>query len=172
MNGVMIKSVLSGNKIAKMVLPEELMKEMMKGGSIMEGAQFPPNVFQMVPSEFIEYKKGKHLKLRFALKEDYNNPFHITFGGIYGMFFDATFGPFSGLEAEKPTSSLDMNITYLKSTSVQDKYVDITARVVSKSKSYLLIHGEAHKSSGDLVATSTSRMIIMDPSRMAPPPKT
>ncbi len=148
-----------------MALPEELMKEMKKG-SIMEGAQFPPKVFHMVPSEFLEYKKGVHLKLRFPLKEDYNNPFHITFGGIYGMFFDAAFGPFSGLEAEAPTSSLDMNITYLKSTSVKDKYVDITARVVSKSKSYLLIHGEAHKSNGDLVATCTSRMIIMDPSRM------
>lgn len=148
-----------------MALPEELIVELNKG-TFMEGAQFPPRVFQMIPSKFLEYKKGVHLKLRFPLKEDYNNPFSITFGGIYGMFFDAAIGPFSGLVAEAPTSSLDMNITYLKSTSVKDQYIDITARVVSKSKSYLLIHGEAHQSNGDLVATCTSRMIIMDPSRM------
>ncbi len=149
-----------------MTLPEELL-ELMRSTDPTGKAQFPPEVAKYIPSEFIEYKKGESLKLRFKIKKEFNNPFNITFGGVYGMFFDAVFGPFSGLEAQKPTTSLDMNITFLKSLSVADEYVDITAKVISKSKTFLILQGEAHNSKGDLVATCNSRMMVVDMSRMS-----
>lgn len=146
-------------------LPEEYVQFFRKNDPSGKGV-FPPKVAAMVPFEFIEYKKGEFIKCRFSISDKYDNPMGATFGGIYGMFFDSVFGSFSSLETSGITSSLDMNITYIKSVSVKDKYVDVTASVNACSKSFFLVRGEMHTKEGVLVATATSRMMIMDVKRI------
>jgi acyl-coenzyme A thioesterase PaaI-like protein len=130
-------------------------------------AQFPPNVAKLLELELLSYDDQEHIMhVRMPIKPDFNNPFHITFGGTYGMYFDMAFGPFSGLVTMMPTTSLDLNITYIKPLSVADQYCHIKAYVTSQSKQFLNLRGEALKEDGTLVATATSRMMIIDPTRL------
>lgn len=123
---------------------------------------FPPPFTKITQGSFLEYIPGKSVKMSFPIKEEYNNPFGITFGGFLGMFFDHAFGPFSGLTAGKPTTSLDLNITFLKPLSPADKVVIVDAEIVSQSKSYLTMYAKATSGRGVLVGTATSRMLILN----------
>ena len=123
-------------------LPEAIIQKLISKFPKGSG-QFPPPAFDMVPSEFVSHVEGKSMTLRFPIVEKYSNPMGITFGGIFGMFFDKVMGPFSSLEADGPTTSLDLNVTYLKPLRVQDKYVDVTAEIISNTKSFLLLQGKA-----------------------------
>ena len=148
-----------------MDLPEEIiqkLKAMDKTGK----AQFPPPIAKMVTSSFIEYEEGDHMTMRFEIEERMNNPAHITFGGMYGIFFDMVMGPFSGLETGGMTSSLDLNVTFIKSVTPADKYVNVTATIINQSRSFIILSAQAVNNNGILVATATSRMIILDPIRM------
>ena len=136
----------------------EEMKRWNKGKNV----QIPPPAVEGLDATLLEHISGKSIKWSFPVKENYNNPFGITFGGYYGMFFDAAFGPFSGLTTQKPTTSLDMNITFLKPLSPADKTVTVAVEVVSQSKSYLMLSAKAHSGRGVLVATCTSRMLILN----------
>ena len=127
-----------------------------------ENAQIPPPAIAGLEGTLLALIPGKLTKWTFPIKESYNNPFGITFGGYYGMFFDAAMGPFSGLTAKAPTTSLDLNVTFLKPLSPADKTVTVDVEVVSMSKSYLILSGKAHSGRGVLVATCTSRMLILN----------
>ena len=128
-------------------------------------AQFPPNVFEIIGGEF-RAMDNESMEMTFPVKELFNNPFHITFGGIYGMWLDSVFGPFSGVVAMAPTVSLDLNITYIQSVSPKDNKIVAKARVVNKTKSFLNLEGQILKMDGTLCATGTSRMMILDPKRI------
>ena len=136
--------------------------EQAKNGSMGKDVQMPPPAIKGLEPTFLEYVPGKSIKVSFPVKESYNNPFGITFGGYLGMFFDTAFGPFSGLTAGKPTTSLDMNIAFLKPLSPKDGEVIIDVEVVSLSKSYLILHAKAYSGRGVLVSTATTRMLILN----------
>ena len=121
----------------------------------------PPPFMSGLGMNYLVCEPGKYAKVSFPIKEAYNNPFGITFGGYFGMFFDAAFGPFSGLTAKAPTTSLDLNVTFLKPLSPKDEEVFIEVEVISQTKSYLILNGKAYKKDDTLVATATSRLYIM-----------
>jgi len=126
-----------------------------------DSIQMPPPFMLNLGMNFLTCEPGKYAKVSFPIKEAYNNPFGTTFGGYFSMFFDAAFGPFSGLTAKAPTTSLDLNVTFLKPLSPKDGEVYIEVDVVNQTKSYLILHGKANKKDGTLVATATSRLYIM-----------
>jgi len=127
--------------------------------------EFPPPFAKTLEGEFIEFEQD-HCKMKFPIKPSFNNPFGITFGGYFGMWIDCSMGPFSGFVAQAPTTSLDLNITYIKSVSPKDEYVYATVNVVNKSKSFLNLEARITKEDGTLCATGTSRLMILDPKRM------
>ncbi len=126
----------------------------------------PPPFMKGLDMEFLSYDPGKGATVSFPIREAYNNPMGVTFGGYFGIFFDAAFGPFSGITAKGPTTSMDLNICFLKPLSPKDKEVLVEVEVVSHSKTYLLLHGKAYKGDRVLVATANSRMLIMDIRKM------
>lgn len=130
-----------------------------------ERLQFPPNIFKISEGELLSYDNS-HIEMLYAVKKEFNNPFGITFGGIFSIWFDATFGPFSTLISDAPTTSLDLNVNFIKSVSPADKSVIVKAEVISKSKTFINMEGKMYNHKGDLVATGTSRMMILDMSRM------
>ena len=138
---------------------------MFKALSSQTKSEFPPKVASILEGVFLELDEEK-VKMAFPVKEAFNNPFQITFGGIYGMWLDQIFGLFSGIVTMAPTTSLDLNITYYKSVSPEDKTVIVTAQVVNKSKTFINLKGEIRKEDGELCASGTSRMMILDPKRM------
>ncbi len=125
----------------------------------------PPPFMENLDMQFLSYEAGKGARVSFPVRAAYNNPMGVTFGGYFGIFFDAAFGPFSGITAKGPTTSMDLNICFLKSLSPKDKELIIDVEVVSHSKSYLLLHAKAYKGDNVLVATANSRMLILDLSR-------
>jgi len=123
---------------------------------------FPPPAVQHLNLDYFEYKEGEYLKHKAPVKPAYNNPGQVMFGGYYGMFFDAAYGPFSFIETQKYAATLDMNMTFLKSVSPKDEYVITQANIISQSKSFLIMDAQMKKLDGTLVATSTTRMMILD----------
>ena len=136
--------------------------ETVKKGSDSIEYQFPPPAVADLDPTLLEYNPNKSIKWSFPIKERYNNPFGITFGGYFAVFFDAVFGPFSGLTAGKPTTSLDLNVTFIKALRPADKNVIVESTIVSKSKTYLNLYGKAFTEDGTLVATCTTRMLILN----------
>lgn len=126
---------------------------------------FPPPATKHLDIEYLDYEEGRFLKHKAPIRESYYNPGGTVFGGYYGMFFDAAFGPFSFLEAQTYCASLDMNICYLKALTVADQEILVTANLLNKSKSFLIMDAKAHKLDGTLVATATTRMIVLDQRR-------
>ncbi len=127
----------------------------------MMGGEFPPKVAALLNGELVDYTMGQSMRMRFALDEKFNNPFGITFGGMYAMYFDMVMGPFSGIEAGAPTTSLDLNVSFLKSIRPADECIEVEVRLVNKTRQFLMLSGSAFKMDGTLVATSTSRMFIL-----------
>ena len=124
-------------------------------------AQIPPPFMKGLEMTYLAYEPKKSVTVSFPIKAAYNNPFGITFGGYFAIFFDAAFGPFSGLTAGAPTTSLDLNVTFIKSLSPKDKEVIVEVEIVNHTKSYLILNAKAYKGDRVLVATATSRMLIL-----------
>ena len=127
----------------------------------------PPPALKGMDIEFIEYVEGESIKFKAPILARYNNPGGVMFGGYFSMFFDAAFGPFSFIETQLYSTSLDLNVTFLKPLSPKDDYIITQANLVSQSKTFLLMEGKMWKADGALVATATSRMMILD--RVVPP---
>ena len=121
----------------------------------------PPLSFVDLEGEILEYNEGESLKVSFPIKEKYNNPMNVTLGGYFSVFFDLTYGPFSFIETQGPTTSLDLNVSFIKPVSPPDKNIIIEAKIVSKSKTFINFEGKAYKNDGTLLASSTSRMMII-----------
>jgi len=138
---------------------EELFKSMLIDEN--EGSRFPPPATKWMDIEYIEYKEGEYLLHKVPIREQYYNPGNTVFGGYFSMWFDAAFGPFSFIETQKFCSSLDLNVCFLKPLKMEDGYCYFKANLISASKSFLIMEGKAYKEDKTLVATATSRMIIM-----------
>lgn len=143
---------MDNNMYAKM---EELGKQM--------NLKIPPPAHKDLQATFIEHITGQSMKMKFKLQEKHENPGGVILGGYFSAYFDATMGPFSFMETGMWTVSLDINVCFIKPLMVSDEEVIIHARLISKTKSNLIIHGEAYKGDNVLVATCTSRMLIIKP---------
>lgn len=153
-----IRKIKSGFREFIMDL-EKIFEEMgnMKGS---ENLTLPPNSFTAMDGKIIEYIEGESIRVSFPVYEKYNNPAGIMLGGFLPVFFDLAFGPLSYLVARKPTSSLDLNTTFIRPVTPADKEIVVTASVVNKSSSYLILEAEAFNNKNKLVGRSTSRMLI------------
>jgi len=130
----------------------------MEGGASLS---LPPPSFEEAKAEITEYVEGESIVVEIPLFEKYNNPVGIVLGGYLPMFFDLTFGPLSYLVTGRPTTSLDINTSFIRPLKVADGVVRIKSSVVNMSKSYLLLDAQAYVAENKLVATATSRLRIM-----------
>jgi len=126
----------------------------------------PPPALQGMDIEFIEYAEGEYIKLKAPIKARYNNPGQVMFGGYFSMLFDAAFGPFSFIETQLYVTSLDLNVSFLKPLTTKDEFVITQANLVNQSKTFLLMDGKMWKADGTLVATASTRMMILDRVKM------
>ncbi len=65
------------------------------------------------------------------------------------------------MEIQGPATSLDLNVCFIKPVSPADKKIIIEAKIVSKSKTFINFEGKAYKEDGTLLASSTSRMMVI-----------
>lgn len=131
----------------------------MPGGKMLT---LPPESSREMNAEIIEYVEEESIKVKFPLYEKYNNPAGIILGGFLPVFFDLSFGPLSYLAAKKPTVSLDLNTTFIRPVTIKDEEIIIKASVANKSKTFLILEAQAFNSRNSLVASATSRMMILN----------
>jgi uncharacterized protein (TIGR00369 family) len=131
----------------------------MPGGNMLT---LPPESSREMNAEIIEYVEEESIKVKFPLYEKYNNPAGIILGGFLPVFFDLSFGPLSYLAAKKPTVSLDLNTTFIRPVTIKDEEIIIKASVANKSKTFLILEAQAFNSRNILVASATSRMMILN----------
>lgn len=123
--------------------------------------KLPPNCFVEMEGKFLEHKENDFLKMSFPVQEKYCNPAGNLLGGMLSAFFDNTFGPFSYMTAKRPTTSLDLNVTFIRSIPPGEKEVIIEAKIVKITKTFIIFEGKAFNPDNKLLATSTSRMMIL-----------
>jgi len=134
------------------------MKEKM---SLAEGLAMPPKCFIEMGGRFIDYQENKSIRLGFPVQERYSNPAGNLLGGMISAAFDNTFGPLSYLAAKKPTVSLDLNITFIKPIRPEDLELIVEGNIVKISKKFIIFEGKAYNPDNELIATGTSRMMIL-----------
>jgi len=134
------------------------MKEKM---SLAEGLAMPPKCFIEMGGRFIDYQENKSIRLGFPVQERYSNPAGNLLGGMISAAFDNTFGPLSYLAAKKPTVSLDLNITFIKPIRPKDLELIVEGNIVKISKKFIIFEGKAYNPDNELIATGTSRMMIL-----------
>lgn len=123
-------------------------------------AQIPPNCYQWMNVNLLEYESRTMMKIEISVTEEMLNPMHVMQGGFITAAFDNTFGPLSYLAARNPCTTLDIHTQFIRSITVGDK-LRVIARVVSRGPMSIHLSGEAHNSKGKLIATCSSNMLVM-----------
>ena len=126
-----------------------------------EGIKLPPNCFLEMKGKFIEHRVNQSLKVSFPIEERFYNPAGYLLGGMLSAFFDNTMGPLSYLTAKRPTTSLDLNVTFIRSIKKDDGDLLVEAIIIKHTKRFIIFEGKAYNSAGELIATATSRMMIL-----------
>ncbi|MDY6967725.1 MAG: PaaI family thioesterase [Spirochaetota bacterium] len=124
--------------------------------------EIPPKCCIEMQEQFLEHVENTSLKTKFPVLEKYQNPMHTMQGGFISAAFDNTIGPFSVLVAKKPAVSLELNTSFISPVTTKDKELIVEIFLISKSRSYLLMNGNAHNLKGKLIATCTTRLKIID----------
>lgn len=141
--------------------PEETFLFMKEKMSVAEGLAMPPKCFKEMEGRFIDYRENSYIKLAFPVQERFSNPAGNLLGGMISAAFDNTFGPLSYLAAGKPTASLDLNITFIRYIRPEDRELIVEANIVKHSKKFIIFEGKAYNPDNELIATGTSRMMIL-----------
>ncbi len=126
-----------------------------------EGLTVPPKCFVEMKGKFLEYVEGEFIKISFPVDSRFTNPAGNLLGGMISAYFDTTFGPFSYLETKSPTTSLDLNTTFIRSIHPDEGEIICEARIVKKTKTFIIFEGKAYSPQNMLIATATSRMMIL-----------
>jgi uncharacterized protein (TIGR00369 family) len=125
------------------------------------GVEIPPKCYKEMGGEVIDFNEKDYIKIAFPVQEKYSNPAGNLLGGMIPAFFDNTFGPLSYLLAKKPTVSLDLNTTFIKPISPKEGELIIEAKAIKITKRFIIFEGKAYNPSNELIATGTSRMMIL-----------
>ena len=126
-----------------------------------EGLTVPPKCFVEMQGKIIEHVEGESIRISFPVDARFTNPAGNLLGGMISAYFDTTFGPFSYMETKSPTTSLDLNITFIKSIHPDEGELVCEARIVKKTKTFIIFEGKAYNPENQLIATATSRMMIL-----------
>ena len=121
----------------------------------------PPRCYEDLEARILNYEEGTSIEISVPLQEKFNNPAGIILGGYIPTFFDLAFGPLSYLVAKRPTTTLDLNTTFIRPITVRHEAIRVRARVVNRGKTYLVLDGQAYNAGDALVATATSRLQLL-----------
>ena len=126
-----------------------------------QGLEIPPKIFVEMGGRFLDYKRNVSMKASFPVFEKYEGPTGKMQGGIVTAAFDNTYGPFSYLVARKPCTSIDIQASFLRAVTVQDKELIVEVRLVGRGRNVLFMDGGAYNTRGKLVATSSTKMMVL-----------
>ena len=135
----------------KNALFEKLLKQV---GSI-PGVEIPPKIFIEMQGKVIQYVEKKSITVRFPNQPKYQNPMGYMQGGVIVAAVDNTFGPLSFLVAP-PSATTQINTQYIRPVLPEDKFIEVTAFLVERTKTQILMRAEVTNERQKLIAISQS----------------
>jgi uncharacterized protein (TIGR00369 family) len=139
----------------------DVFADMINKFSGVPGIEVPPKCFIEMKGTIIDFNAKDYIKISFPVPVNFSNPAGNLLGGMISAFFDNTFGPLSFVIAQKPVVSLDLNTTFIKPISPKEKDLIVEAKAIKITKRFIIFEGKAYNPDNELIATSTSRMMIL-----------
>ncbi len=124
------------------------------------GLELPPKVFIDMDGKFIDFVEGKSLTARFPVKERYMNPFGFMQGGIIVAAIDNTVSPLSYILAP-PNVTKEITTIFKRPIKGSEAFIDVTASMLEKTASYIILQAEVRNESSKLVAKGTAKCIFV-----------
>lgn len=124
------------------------------------GVQIPPNSIQESQAEFLEYEPRKRLLSEFPAQLKHANPLGMLQGGIISALIDDTMGPLSFAAVRGPTTTLNLNVNFLRSVKCPDR-VKVEARVTGRGRNVVHLEADVFDSRGRIVAKATSTVLSL-----------
>jgi len=139
----------------------DVFSDMINSMAGIPGIEIQPKCFIEMEGKIVDFNGKDYIKITFPVKEKYSNPAGNLLGGMISAIFDNTFGPLSFAIARRPTVSLDLNTTFIKAISPKEKELIAEAKAIKITKRFIIFEGKAYNPSNELLATGTSRMMIL-----------
>lgn len=134
------------------------LNDMLKDKSDM-GLKIPPPIFLDMEGEMLE-SGDTFMKIRFPVKERYQNPFGYMQGGMIVAAMDNTIGPLSFIVAP-PNVTTQLNISYIRPVTQETEYIIVEATVKEQTRKMLFIEARALNPEGKVlcIAQATHQII-------------
>jgi uncharacterized protein (TIGR00369 family) len=124
------------------------------------GMELPPKVFVDMDGEFIDFVEGESLTVRFPNKERYMNPLGFMQGGIIVAAMDNAIAPLSYMLAP-PNITKEINTSFKRPVTQSDRYIDVTASVIEKTSTQILLQAEVRNEKGKLSAKGIAHCVFI-----------
>ncbi|TGK43902.1 PaaI family thioesterase [Leptospira andrefontaineae] len=139
---------------------EDMQKEWEKFSKAAPGLKVPPPAFKELSGEFVSYVRKKEMVCSFYIEPRFSNPMGVFQGGFLAAAFDNTFGPLCYLAAGKPTTTLELSVSYIRMVK-ENQRITVQAKVVARGNQHIYLEGEAFDEEGKLLAKSTTQVLIL-----------
>lgn len=123
--------------------------------------QLPPPSQTELAMEFLEVIPGKKIKGKVPFQDRFTNPIRTYQGGILAAAMDDHFGPLSYVTAERPCTTLSLNVTFLKAFTKKMGHCIVEAEVLSKTKSFIFMRATVTSPEGEILAHGESHVAIL-----------
>lgn len=130
------------------------------------GLKLPPPVFHEMGAEPLSYQpggpdgRGASMRVRFPVRERWQNPMGHMQGGAIAMAMDNVIGPLSYMAAP-PSSTTQMQLTYLHPIPEAASSFEIEARVTLVSGRQVVIDAELTLEDGAVAALARATSVVV-----------
>lgn len=125
-----------------------------------DGFRIPPPVFEEMEAEVVGYDEGERLRVRFPVRERYQNPAGMMQGGAIAAAVDNTIGPLSYLVAP-PSVTTQLNLSYLRPVPPSMPYIEVEATFDERTRQYLYFSARVLDPNGRVVALAQATCVVV-----------
>jgi acyl-coenzyme A thioesterase PaaI-like protein len=117
---------------------------------------------------YTEIDYGKMLAAQIKFDPKFCNPMMIFQGGFLCAAFDEVYGPLTYMVGDRPASTIEMSTSFIRPFTAKEDFLIFKAELVAKTKSLIILKGEARNPEGKLFATSSSHSLILNDTQLGP----
>ena len=126
----------------------------------------PPPIARLLGMDIAEVLDGE---VSFTLEphSSHYNPIGVVHGGVLSTVLDTVTGcaVHSTLAAGWGYTSIDLNVSYLRGVTLDSGRLTFTGRVIKRGRRVMFTSAEGVDARGEVVATATSSLLVMEPAR-------
>lgn len=125
-----------------------------------DGFRIPPPVFEEMEAEVVGYAEGERLRVRFPVRERYQNPAGMMHGGALAMAVDNTIGPLSYLVAP-PSVTTQLNLSYLRPVPPETPWIEVEATFDERTRQHLFFSARVTGPGGRVLVLAQATCLVM-----------